>query len=133
MNEQKILEFLQSLDYENGARHFPDDARRSRFRGGWHHAVQGREYSLETLRELTWQNLGWRCGEEFGDQVDSEIDRAFEVLAEEYRTTLFHAIMEKLHKRTGRAADYWPGRFSSPSVDAAAWRPPSGSWIPPKA
>jgi 5-methylcytosine-specific restriction protein A len=111
MTESEILDFFQTLDYETDARRFPDAARSSRFRVGWRHAVEDREYRPETLLELAWQNLGYRYGRKFGEQTDDEIDRAFEVLALEYRTARLHALMEGLYRRTGRAADYWPGRF----------------------
>ena len=85
MTESEILDFIQTLDYDTDARRFPDAPWCSRFRVGWRHAVENREYGAETLHELTWQNLGWRFGKEFKDRADDEIDRAFEVLAKEYR------------------------------------------------
>lgn len=36
--------------------------RRRNFGAGWAHAVEGREYTKDTLAQLTWQNLGWRLG-----------------------------------------------------------------------
>lgn len=55
--------------------------RRERFRQGWHDAKE-RAYTSATLRRLTWQNLGHRCGLRFGDTIES--DRAFEAFRAVY-------------------------------------------------
>lgn len=36
--------------------------RRRNFGTGWAHAVEGRQYTEDTLAQVTWQNLGWRLG-----------------------------------------------------------------------
>lgn len=85
MTDSDILEFLQTLDYDTDVRRPPDTPRRGRFRIGWRHATQGTEYRESTLRELTWQNLGYRYGKRFNDRTDVEVDRTFEVLAQQFQ------------------------------------------------
>jgi hypothetical protein len=46
----------------------PDDnnRRKGNFKKGWNHTVEGNEYTSKTLKELTWQNLGYRFGKLLG-------------------------------------------------------------------
>jgi len=48
---------------ESGHRH-------AQFRLGWRRAVDDECYSEETLRQLTWNNLGYRLGALFGSTTD---------------------------------------------------------------
>lgn len=52
------------LVYEDDVRQVNPEAnyRQGRFKAGWNSAVAGQEMSEDTLRKLTWENLGWRLG-----------------------------------------------------------------------
>ena len=50
------------LGFEYDDRADPDDARQMQFLQGFHRALEGRSYTAETLKTLTWNNLGWRFG-----------------------------------------------------------------------
>ncbi len=54
------------------------DHRRARFKEGWRKAVAGEVYSEETLKELTWDNLGCRLGKQFGEAPDELVDELCE-------------------------------------------------------
>lgn len=56
------------LTYEDDVRMVDPDAnyRRGRFKAGWNKAVEGVELNEDVLNQLTWENLGWRCGRLFG-------------------------------------------------------------------
>lgn len=56
----------------------PDDNRRlGRFKVGWNKAVEGVEYG-EVLETLTWENLGWRLGELFGEASEESKEALYE-------------------------------------------------------
>ena len=40
--------------------------REAQFHEGWRRAVEGQCYREATLRQLTWNNLGYRLGKRFG-------------------------------------------------------------------
>ena len=40
--------------------------REAQFHAGWRRAVEGQCYREATLRQLTWNNLGYRLGKLFG-------------------------------------------------------------------
>jgi endonuclease/exonuclease/phosphatase family metal-dependent hydrolase len=62
----------------------PDPARRSQFRAGWRsHSVRGRTYSARALRQLTWNNLGYRVARAVGsDGADHALIDAYLAVAE---------------------------------------------------
>lgn len=73
---------LSQLSYEQDVRNPPDNLRRARFKTGWKDAsVRNGTYTAQTLGELTWQNLGYRFGREFGEQSSEEIEKAYRFLA----------------------------------------------------
>ena len=78
---------LDSLTYRRDDRNPPDDARRQQFKIQWKRAAQGEPMSEQTLRaKLTWANLGYRAGREYGPASDSRIDAAFDRFAGIYRS-----------------------------------------------
>ena len=81
---ESLRSFLTSLDFLHDVRQSPDDARRGQFFRGWRRAVTGPAYARSTLRRLTWNNLGYRAGMEFGPASQERIDEAFESLARIY-------------------------------------------------
>ena len=52
--------------------------RRARFREGWRKAIEGEHYSETTLRELTWDNLGYRLGALIGDTSPKLVDELYD-------------------------------------------------------
>jgi hypothetical protein len=65
------------LSYAADIRDEPTDGRRSNFKQGWTRAVNDQEYE-SALDELTWNNLGWRLGQLFGETPDELRDEMFE-------------------------------------------------------
>jgi hypothetical protein len=57
---------LDGLSYEEDVRKEPTSGRKANFKQGWTRAVEGQEYE-DVLEELTWNNLGWRLGQIFGE------------------------------------------------------------------
>jgi exonuclease III len=57
------------LDFEKDVRMTAPEQnyRKGQFKSGWNKAVAGAEMDVEVLKNLTWQNLGWRLGMLFGD------------------------------------------------------------------
>ena len=86
MTESKIKAFERQLSEQaEDVRNPPDDGRHKAFVTGWNRADRGRDYTPKTLKRLTWDNLGYRMRKEFGPQSDEQRDRAYTVLANEYR------------------------------------------------
>ena len=53
-------------EYDRDDRAPPDERRRHAFIQGWSDAtLRSEQYSAETLKVLTWQNLGYRAGRTF--------------------------------------------------------------------
>jgi hypothetical protein len=52
--------------------------REAQFREGWRRAVAGECYQEETLRRLTWNNLGYRLGKLFGATSADHIDQIYD-------------------------------------------------------
>ncbi|MEX2173804.1 MAG: HNH endonuclease [Pirellulaceae bacterium] len=83
----EITSAYDQLEFKRDRRRPPDAQRRSRFRSGWRDADRRADgYSQSTLAKLTWQNLGYRLGGRFGARPDSDVDFAFDTLAEHYVT-----------------------------------------------
>lgn len=52
--------------------------RRARFRQGWHNAVEGEVYGDAALKELKWDNLGYRLGKIFGPTSEEVIETQYD-------------------------------------------------------
>lgn len=78
-------QFLAAADFDKDVRKpvadGPKPTRLGHFRRGWRDAHRD-PYDAKTFRELTWQNLGHRCGERLGD--GAAIDAVFQVFREVY-------------------------------------------------
>jgi putative restriction endonuclease len=82
MTPDSIREAFARLEYRRDKRRPPDERRRGQFRAGWEDATKrGEVYAGGTLERLTWRNLGYRLGRHFGDQVEEQLDAAFDILA----------------------------------------------------
>ncbi len=80
-----LAQILAQISDDRDARQPPDARRRGQFVVGWEAAVRGNEYGKDTLRKLTWRNLGFRFGEHFGNRPEEEIEQAWDVLASQYK------------------------------------------------
>jgi hypothetical protein len=72
---------MNGTPFEVDIRHDdPNDTGRHevQFRQGWRRAVEGARYQEETLRRLTWNNLGYRLGKLFGPTSADHIDQMYE-------------------------------------------------------
>jgi hypothetical protein len=82
MSDEEILNYLAIIPYDRDDRQSPDDNRRGQFIVGWNDSVvRDQTYTEETLKSLTWRNLGFRCGQHFGKKSEEEVQHAWEVLA----------------------------------------------------
>ncbi|WP_155897994.1 hypothetical protein [Allocoleopsis franciscana] len=71
--------------YEDDVRQPPDNLRRGQFKAGWEDAtVRDKIYTENTLKKLTWHNLGYRLGKKFGDKHIDEINEIFDCFASYY-------------------------------------------------
>ena len=85
VDDAEARTFLASLTYRRDDRNPPDDARRQQFKIQWKRAAQGESMSEQTLRaKLTWANLGYRAGLQFGPASDAKVDAVFDRLATIY-------------------------------------------------
>ena len=78
MDEPAIKDIRSTEPNENGYR-------KARFHEGWKKAVAGERYSEETLKELTWQNLGNRLGALFGSTDPALIDQLYDWCVDQQR------------------------------------------------
>lgn len=89
----ELPEYLLGLTYKrDGRTRHPNEveikARLVKFRLGWTDALKGEEYDRDTLRELKWQNYGYRLGMLEG-KVDPDIqEKLFEILLESQQRRL---------------------------------------------
>lgn len=82
MQQSDYERLLSQLSYEQDVRNPPDNLRLARFEAGWRDAsIRNETYDNQTLRQLTWQNLGYRFGKEFDEQPSEEIEGAYRFLA----------------------------------------------------
>ncbi len=78
-------ELLAILSFTTDARKAPDTLRRSHFHNGWAVATNHENPDTsESLEQLTWTNLGYRLGEQFGTRSEVEIDSLFDRFAAHY-------------------------------------------------
>lgn len=85
MTPDRIQAAFKLLEYQQDERRSPDERRRGQFRVGWEDAsLRNVVYSGDTLKRLTWRNLGHRFGLRFGEQAPDEINAVFDILAAQY-------------------------------------------------
>jgi hypothetical protein len=71
---------MDGLSFERDDRDTDPDKsghRRARFRDGWNNAVNGQQYGTKALKDLTWENLGYRLGCIFGDTGPDLVDELY--------------------------------------------------------
>jgi hypothetical protein len=52
------------------------------FRAGWTEALNGRNYTSDTLATATWTNLGWRFGRTLGSVTPATQENLFNLLVD---------------------------------------------------
>jgi hypothetical protein len=69
------IPFEVDIRYDN-----PNDTgrREAQFHEGWRRAIEGQCYQEETLRQLTWNNLGYRLGKLFGATSADHLDQMYD-------------------------------------------------------
>ncbi len=71
MSPESIEQAFARLQFGRDIRRPPDERRRGRFRTGWEDAtMRGESYGIETLKRLSWRNLGYRLGKHFDPVED---------------------------------------------------------------
>lgn len=83
VTSKEILRCLATVSYDRDRRREPNAHRRGQFVVGWNEAsvrMQGQGYKARTLRSLTWRNLGFRCGQYFGEAPREKIEAVWTVL-----------------------------------------------------
>ena len=80
----EILGYLAGIPYDHDDRTPSDLSRYGRFVVGWGEAVRGERYTEHILRSLTWENLGFRFGQRFGNRSEKEIEQVWAVLTSHY-------------------------------------------------
>lgn len=70
---------MNELAYDVDVRYIdPGVTRKGQFTAGWNAAVRGRVYSEKALRQLTWNDLGYRLGRLFGEASPELRDELFD-------------------------------------------------------
>jgi hypothetical protein len=52
--------------------------RKARFREGWRKGAAGEQYGADSLKELTWDNLGYRLGALFTNASPQLVDELYD-------------------------------------------------------
>lgn len=97
LKASEVAEFLKGLDYQRDGRKPADNRRRGRFQAGWEDwTVRDRDYKDRALSTLTWHNLGFRFGKEFGSLTREEIREVYAIVT---------SFQEALSKGAGSSPD----------------------------
>ena len=83
----KPKQFIASQTFEIDAREEPSRFDRQFFLAGWRHANQGRPYTEDQMKNLSWQNLGYRLGLEFGEYTRDGIHKVFKKFHKHWKKT----------------------------------------------
>lgn len=62
--------------------------RRARFKDGWKNGANrdADAYTKQTLEQLTWQNVGYRMGEIFGETPEQQMDELYDWCVRQLKT-----------------------------------------------
>jgi predicted HNH restriction endonuclease len=107
----RYQQIFSELLYERDDRSPPDARRQAQFKIGWENAAsQKRTYTNKTLNSiLTWNNLGYRFGLSLGKCSDTEIQAAYDFLAQEYQINF-------LGSKPPNFTHVYPDEVASPEV-----------------
>ena len=79
--ERLAMENKYKKDFTNknpGNRHFKE------FTDGWNNQVSGQEYG-SALKNLTWNNLGYRMAKRFGEKSEEDRRYVFQIIKEDFK------------------------------------------------
>lgn len=79
-DEKTVWKLIDSFDYQTDRRNPPDIERQRKFKAGWTKSLDAdkEEYSEETLKSLTWDNLGYRLGLQLNEIAPEEQDMVYQ-------------------------------------------------------
>ncbi len=106
---QEIQEIFEKLDYKVDHRREPDEHRFKRFRKGWQDSISNKDksYTANTLKMLTWQNLGYRFGKHLGTQTPDYIREVFDYLAFRYEEDAKSIVWNPVSGEDRLLQNYW--------------------------
>ena len=89
MKSKTVKPTFDGLAYMAGdARLKPTPGRKSEFKTGWENSQRNpsdrESYTEETLKKLTWNNLGYRLGRILGPASDEFKERMYDLCASEW-------------------------------------------------
>ena len=90
VTREEILRCLATVSYDRDRRRDPNNHRRGQFVVGWNEAtlrIRSQGFQARTLRSLTWRNLGFRCGQYFGEVPREKIEEVWTVLVSYFERT----------------------------------------------
>ena len=88
MNQLDCVSLLSEMGYEKDIREMPDNRRKGQFKAGWEDfTIRGNTHNENSLKSLTWNNLGNRLGKELSPKSPDEIYEIYECFARHYRET----------------------------------------------
>lgn len=110
-NEAIYEKIFNELVYNKDDRSPPDNRRRAQFKIGWENAaLKRRAYTSETLSKiLTWNNLGYRFAAKLGQRSESEIDEAYDFLAQRY-------LIQDVELSSVNTASFFPDEVDSAQI-----------------
>lgn len=76
---------MYEVDIRHIVHHGTDEEASNRlraFRTGWTDAVNGRQFTADTLSRVTWTNVGWRIGQVIGPTSQDIQEQLFTLLAD---------------------------------------------------
>ncbi len=100
VSPERIEETFARMRYDGDDRRAPGERWRGEFRAGWEDVInRGQVYNEFILRRLTWHNLGYRFGQEYGESTPEYINETYEVLA-----ALWERVWGPVSEQSGSAA-----------------------------
>jgi hypothetical protein len=108
MNKE-IQDVFEILDYKVDHRREPDEHRFKKFHKGWQDSISNKDksYTANTLKKLTWQNLGYRFAKHFGQQTPESIREVFDYLAQRYEKDAKSIVWSPVSGEDRLLQKYW--------------------------
>jgi hypothetical protein len=86
MTNKEIVDWLATLQFNFDKRKSPTTHRQGQFVRGWKDAARSYGDAEDTMRFLTWRNLGFRFGRDFTSASEDDAREAWDRLASYYET-----------------------------------------------
>ena len=106
---KEIRKVFEKLDYKTDHRREPDEYRYRKFRKGWEDATSDKDkaYTDNTLKKLTWQNLGYRFGKHSVTRTPEYIREVFDYLALRYEDDVKYIVWTPVSGEDRLLQNYW--------------------------